>query len=205
MKPNIPDRKAGDKGIIWKARPGINHQEEVERMLKRLLVLFLCLAMVALLMGCGETVTPEKASTEPGKESTKPAPPETFSVGEKVKMGDLAITVNSARQSQGGEVWKPSQGNIFVIVDCTIENLANEPTTISSLMMFKLVDSDGYNYTPTIAEDTKGSLDGELGSGRTMRGEVAFEVPADAQGLEFIFEPNVFGFGQAIFKLDNLQ
>jgi len=34
-----------------------------------------------------------------------------------------------------------------------------------------------------------------------MRGEVAFEIPTDATGLEFIFEPDIFGFGQAMFKL----
>jgi len=37
-----------------------------------------------------------------------------------------------------------------------------------------------------------------------MRGEVAFEVPSDATGLELIFEPNVLGFGQAILNLTKI-
>lgn len=167
-------------------------------MSRKFLVLLMCLVVGAGFAGCGETVTPEKATESTSKSV---APPKVFAVGEKVRMGDLAITVNSARRSQGGEFWRPNQGNVFVIVDCTIENLASESAGISSLLMFKLADGKGYNYSPTIAEGTKGSLDGELGAGRMMRGEVAFEVPADVQGLEFIFEPNVFGFGQAIFKL----
>lgn len=63
-------------------------------------------------------------------------------------------------------------------------------------------DADGYKYDITIAPDTKGSVDGELQPGRKLRGEVAFEIPENATGLELIFEPNVFGFGQAIVKID---
>lgn len=68
-------------------------------------------------------------------------------------------------------------------------------------MMFKLADSEGYSYNQTIIDNVKGSLDGEIGPARKMRGEIVYEVPKKAQGLEFIFEPNLLGFGQAIFKL----
>ncbi len=80
--------------------------------------------------------------------------------------------------------------------------MSDEAEVISSLMMFKMADSEGYNYSVTIADSSKPSLDGELGPGRKMRGEIAFEVPTDATGLELIFEPDFLGFGQAIFKLD---
>lgn len=33
-------------------------------------------------------------------------------------------------------------------------------------------------------------------------GELAFKIPKDSKGLELIFEPNIFGFGQAIIKLN---
>ena len=103
--------------------------------------------------------------------------------------------------STGSQFIKPKDGNIYFIVDCTIENTSGEAAHLSSLIMFKLVDDDGYNYNITIGPETKGSLDGELAPGRIMRGELAFEVPAQASSLELIFGPNVFGSGQAIYKV----
>lgn len=54
----------------------------------------------------------------------------------------------------------------------------------------------------SIGAETKGQLDGELGPGRKMSGQIAFELDTVEKNLEFIFEPNVFGSGQAIYKVD---
>jgi hypothetical protein len=162
------------------------------------LLLALCIMFTIILCGCGETTEPKKATTEP----TETKQQQTFKIGERVEMGELVITVNSVNDSQGSEFIKPAAGHVYKITDCTIENLSDESQGISSLMMFKMADSEGYNYNTTITDSSKPSLDGELGPGRKMRGEVAFEVPIDATGLELIFEPNILGFGQAIFKLD---
>jgi hypothetical protein len=165
---------------------------------KSILLLVLCFLFTAVLFGCGETTEPKKATTEP----TETKQQQTFKIGERVEMGELVITVNSVNDSQGSEFIKPAAGHVYKITDCTIENLSDESQGISSLMMFKMADSEGYNYNTTITDSSKPSLDGELGPGRKMRGEGAFEVPIDATGLELIFEPNILGFGQAIFKLD---
>ncbi len=171
-------------------------------MFKRLKALiFLALILSVIVTGCGETTAPEKMDPESGAETNEVQTQEVFSVGETVKMGDLQFSVNDVRTSAGDDFFKPEQGNVYFIVDSTISNLASESANISSLLMFKLVDDEGYNYQVTLGPDTRGSLDGELGPGRKMRGELAFEVPENVQGLELIFEPNVFGFGQAIYKV----
>ncbi len=167
--------------------------------LNALILLFIILSVIA--TGCGETTTPEKMDPESSAQSNEVQSQEVFSVGETVKLGDLQFSVNEVRTSAGDEFFKPEQGNVYFIVDSTISNLATESASISSLLMFKLVDDEGYNYQITLGPNTKGSLDGELGPGRKMRGELAFEVPENAQGMELIFEPNVFGFGQAIYKV----
>ena len=69
-------------------------------------------------------------------------------------------------------------------------------------MMFKLFDSQGYNYTITIGPETQGSVDGEISAGRKLRGELAFEIPKDATGLELQIDPTLFGSGQIIVNLD---
>jgi hypothetical protein len=141
---------------------------------KSILLLVLCFLFTAVLFGCGETTEPKKATTDP----TDTKQQETFKIGERVEMGKLVITVNSIRDSQGSEFLKPESGHIYKIADCTIENLSDESEAISSMLMFKMADSEGYNYNITITDSSKTSLDGELGPGRKMRGEIAFEAPA---------------------------
>lgn len=130
-----------------------------------------------------------------------------FKVGDTVAMGDLEFTINSVRFDEGSEYFKPDEGKKWLVADCTVTNNSEESTSISSMLMISLFDSEYYSQERSLLADTKGSLDGELGAGRTLRGEVAYEVDASETDWELIFEPNLFGFGQAIFKLDisNIQ
>ena len=121
------------------------------------LLLALCFLFTIVLCGCGATTEPKKATTEP----TESKQQQTLKIGERVEMGELVITVNSVNDSQGSEFLKPAAGHVYKIVDCTIENLSDEAEVISSLMMFKMADSKGYNYNGTIAYRSKRSLDGE--------------------------------------------
>lgn len=71
--------------------------------------------------------------------------------------------------------------------------------------MFSMYDDEHYSVDLNFFADTRGSLDGELGSGRKMAGEIAFNVREESKGFEFIFQLNVFGFGQAIYYIDASQ
>lgn len=124
-----------------------------------------------------------------------------FLVGETVKMGELEFTVNSVRYDNGSEFLGPDEGTKWLVIDCTLKNIGQESEALSSMLMFTLYDSEFYSKEMAIFAETKGSLNGELGAGRTMRGEVAFVVDAAETEWELIFEPNTFGFGQAIYKI----
>lgn len=171
----------------------------------RLLTVMAIFSAFLLALGSSDSESSEPTKVEPSDEKTEveaeSEQQETFKVGETVKMGDLEFTVNEVRTDEGGEWNKPEEGNVFLIIDATIVNAGEESETLSSLIMFKLYDSEFYEKDMSIFADTKGSLGGELGAGRTMRGEIAFEVGKDETEWEFIFEPNVFGFGQAIYEL----
>lgn len=184
--------------------------------MKKMLVAMLVGLMIISLMGCGETTTPEKVengaqttggdqtSEEQGSKATQNEnsnAPETFKIGDPIKMGDLIFIVNSIRESNGNDFIKPEEGKVYKIADVTLENVGKESTSVSSMLMFSLSDADGYKYNITIGPDAKGSVDGELQPGRKHRGEVAFEVSKEAKGLELIFEPNLFGSGQAIVQI----
>ena len=84
-----------------------------------------------------------------------------------------------------------------------MENVGDESEHLSSLLMFKLFDSDGYNYDVIFYPETKGDVGGELSAGRKLRGELAFEIPINSEGLELEIDPFIFGSGQIIVNLNS--
>ena len=162
-----------------------------------MVVMLACIIFV--LTGCYVEETPQKVDNTT---DTTQAKTETYKIGDAVKIGNLVFTVNSIRTSEGNDFIKPDEGKIYYLVDVTVENTGDKSETVSSLMMFKLFDSQGYNYTITIGPETQGSVDGEISAGKKLRGELAFEIPKDATGLELQIDPTLFGSGQIIVKLD---
>lgn len=59
----------------------------------------------------------------------------------------------------------------------------------------------GLSRLRALTTHEQGNLDGELGAGRSMRGEIAYEVDEGQTDWELIFEPNLFDFGQGIYEL----
>ena len=116
---------------------------------------------------------------------------EHFNINDTVEAGDLDFSVNGVRTSDGSSFSKPDEGNQFLIVEVTINNNGGESENISSMMMFKLVDNEGISYNQSIMADTKGSVDGELGAGRKMRGEIAYEVPKNISKFELEITPHL--------------
>lgn len=174
-------------------------------MYKKYVFILLSFILIIGLSGCGTTTVPEKVDNAPQTQQTQePVAPENevFSIGETVKMGSLQLTLNGARFVLGDNFFKPDAGTKWLAFDCTIENSAETSTGISSLLMFKLYDADNFSKETTwLASGLKGSLDGEIGAGRKMRGEIAFVVGENETEWEFIFEPSIFGYGQAIYEI----
>ncbi len=167
----------------------------------------LVIILIAIVAGDSDTGEPTRVdredTTEEDVEENGKVASEIFSIGETIAMGELEFTVNSARWDHGDQFMGPDSGEKWLAIDVTIENLSDESTVVSSIGMFDLVDSEGYSKDMEIFAETKGSLDGELGAGRRMRGEIAFNVEEGQEEWEFIFSPNFFGFGQAIFSISS--
>ncbi len=163
----------------------------------RLTGLLLVILIVMAATGCGTTVTPEKA--EPS-ETPEVQQPETFEIGEAVKAGKVHVTLHQVRTWEGDEWNKPEEGHVHLIPEATIENISEEAYHASTLMQWSAVDQDGVKYNIALVTDLKGSLDGEIGPGRKIRGEIAFEVERGKE-YEIIFEPETFGSGQVIWNV----
>jgi len=182
------------------------------------IILFVASTLIfGLVLACGEVETkPEQVEelteeeviieepiTEEKIEEAMEETPKTeiFEIGDTIKMGNLQFKVNSVRTSEGDEFFKPDEGNVYLFVDITIENISNEEENISSLLMFKIVDKDGRSYDIALSGEAKGSVDGSLGAGRKMTGELSFEVPEDIKDFELEINPEIFGTGIAIVRI----
>jgi hypothetical protein len=180
-----------------------------ERSLGRLGLAALTLVFVA---GCsapaddgdGSSVAPPGAtSSETGKAS--PAPESSsmsaHAIGETVTMGTLEHTLHGVRFASGDEYTAPEPGTRWLVADLEVTNKADEPAAISSIGMWSLYDPDNRSVDQTITGDEQGSLDSELGPGRSLRGEIAFAVNAEHNNWELIFSPELLEFGQTIYDI----
>lgn len=127
-----------------------------------------------------------------------------YAVGEIVKVDDVQIVINEVKEVPGTQYFAPDEGNRFISVDLTIENLGSDDFIVSSLMLFALKDDTGQEYSISIsgiaASDGK-SPDGTIIPGDKLRGQLVYEIPVDASGLVLIFEPNILGSSSVRFDL----
>lgn len=189
--------------------------------MKMKLSILLVSAMI-LLSACGETAKIEKVEPAPtntetsananttAKDNAEPAvaieepaaaTPDVFKIGDSVTFNDLVITVNSIKDDHGDDFLKPAEGKVYKIVDVTVENNGANDAIVSSMLNTSLSDHDGYTYNVAFTTAIENQLDGSVPAGRKLRGQVAYEVPTDASGLEFIFS-DPFTQGQAIWSLE---
>ena len=144
-------------------------------------------------------------SLDPPAELPGEIAPDAFKPGDIVEIGDFTLVVNGVESSTGSDFVKPAEGNEFVIVDLTLENKRDESVAVSSLLQMSLKDATGQIYAVNLLASTAGggtTPDGELAAGEKLRGQVGFEVPSDAEGLLFVFDPNIIGTGRAFVALD---
>lgn len=149
--------------------------------------------------------TSTQSTGDTKKEETKKNETKTFKVGDVVQLKNFKITVNKVYNVEGNDMAAPKDGNQFIAVDCTVENISKEEQAVSSMMMFKVVDKDGrqceYSLTGQTAANA-GQLDGKLGAGRKITGVYVVEVPKGASGLELEFDGSLLSSGQVIVKLN---
>jgi len=151
----------------------------------------------------GESSTQESSKDAQENASGEENKMEKYKIGDMVKLGDLTVIVNEVKDLPNQEFAEPKEGRKLIGVDVTFENVSNEPQAISSLLQFQVKDADGYAYDQSFMYDTGKSLpEGELAPGAKASGIIPYEVPVDANGLEFVFDSDIFGTGQVMISLD---
>lgn len=173
-------------------------------------IITIVLALV-IIIGIGSSLGGNKPETSNANSSTaksnesKKNETKTFKVGDVVQLKNYKITVNKVYNVAGNDFAKPKDGNEFIAVDCTVENISDKEQVISSMIMFKVVDKDGraceYSLTGQTAANA-GQLDGKIGAGRKITGVYVVEVPKGKKGLELEFDSSLLTGGQVVVTLN---
>ena len=117
------------------------------------------------------------------------------------QVGDARVTPNGWREDPGAQFFKPAEGYKWIVVDLSVENTGDTEYSMSTLLQTQMRDGEGRTYGIAMGPKLQGSLDVVIPVADKVRGEVAFEVPATATGLKFIFKQS-FGTKEAIWSLD---
>jgi len=169
----------------------------------RLLLTLAIVGVVALvIIACGaasDTASNSGTTTSGGTSSTTKS--QHFKVGQQVKVGDTyVVTVNSVKTDAGDDVFKPKDGNTFLIVDVSVKNVSSKEQDLSSLLQFTLKDSSGQKYNETIVSNAT-APDGKIAAGDVTKGQLAYEVPAAQKSFTLAFEADIVSGGQTIWDL----
>lgn len=180
--------------------------------MKKILCVLLCLCMLCGLAACAveDAPTKETSQSEPTKEAsqakTEPtkAPEkkdDTFKLNETAVFKSLKFTATEIQTSSGVDFFTPEEGNAFVGVKFTIENISEETQSISSLLTFTAYVDDvkcDYSFSAACAFD-EGTLDGEIAAGKKLVGWYAVEIPSGWDSLEIYAAPDLFSDSTAKF------
>ena len=151
-----------------------------------------------------EKDTKDTSDTESNENNSKNKnKPKSYSVGEVIELDNMLVHINDVKTSNGSnEFDAPKEGYKYLILDISINNKTDDFVNISSMLMFNLVNKNGLSYELSLMAPTRGSLDGGIGPGRKIRGEIAFEVPKDKSDFELEIDPEFWSYGISIVKIN---
>ena len=165
-------------------------------------------ALMALILAVGTLVASgeENEAKKAGDKSDESSgPAEEFAVGDSVELGDWGVVVHEfvdPVEVDPESLMVPDEGKRRVKIDAEVTNNGDKPAQVSSLMCFELKDGANKTYDQALFVDSDvASIDGEIAPGDALRGEVAYDVPADATGFVLNFSCDLFSSGSARIKL----
>lgn len=167
--------------------------------MKKFIALFLCLVFSFSFAACVSEDVPTKEQNEVS--STKTTTKDTFGLNETAVFKDLKFTATEIKESDGDDFFTPEEGNVFVGVKFTIENISDEEQTVSSILLFEAYADDiKCDYSFSAACDFDGTLDGSIAPGKKLVGWYAVEIQENWNELELNVQSNWLSSKNATFK-----
>lgn len=149
-----------------------------------------------------ETGNGDDNGANDGADSDGDGPTERFGVGDTVAIGDWQVRVNSVVDPWvSPEEFDTAASGRYVNVDVTVINSSDRPETVSSLACFTLRDADGRSIPSALVIGGGTAPDGEVDPGGQITGNLYYDVPDVATGLELRFQCDFFSRGSAVIAL----
>ena len=138
------------------------------------------------------TNTPEATRTPKSTNTPQPSlTPDVGAIGEAKEAAGVVLTILNVTKMDKVGFFDPQPGYTFLIVEVLIENLSRSDETPYNPLYFSLKDSDNFEYSTAFVSPDPSLKSGSLPLGEKVRGNVAFEVRASAEGLILTYEPLV--------------
>lgn len=211
--------------IPKKAKICPNCKKKQSGKLKWIVIAVIVVILIAAIAGGGGDTTPQRVDNtnlpsesnekQQGTSKTEDKQEETtkteekqeeiiFGVGETAELNGVRVTMTDYSESNGSEYNKPSDGNVFLLVDFLIENNTDSELSVSSLVSFEAYADDyalNYSLAAILEKETSNQLDGQIAAGKKMKGTIGYEVPADWKEVEIHYTDNVWSSSKFKFKI----
>ena len=113
-------------------------------------------------------------------------------VGTTAEAPFFKMRVEKVQECKVRDYFAPAAGSIKLGVDVTLEGTADKDVPVNPFYA-KLVDSEGYSWTSTLAGCTPDLKSMRINSGDSARGWITFEIPKSATGLKLTYSPFIVG------------
>ena len=128
-----------------------------------------------------------------------------YQLGDSAEILGQVIQVIGVTYPADEEITRPQEGYKSIVVEILIENQGDKTLYFTGPDQLYLKDSSGQKYSDDSLALPAGSDDHVIGSlepGESIQGRMAFLVPQDADGLIFVFDPDMFELGKVFLALD---
>lgn len=147
------------------------------------------------------TVTPTPEAAAQAVTATPTVFVKTCALGERCEAGGMALTVNKVSSTNAIGETRAEIDMTYLVLNVTIEAIGHAKTPLHPFD-FELLGTDGTETLPIFAAPDPALKRMTIEAGQTVTGNVAFEVPIDAQGFSVRFQPLVFGAGYEPVRID---
>lgn len=122
-----------------------------------------------------------------------------YYVGDILQDGDMKIVyIASGDYNENNQFLQPKDGNKFIFLRFAFINVGKKDQSIS----FYSFDAYADGYACDMHYNTDETLSANLSSGRSTVGEIAFEVPSNANEIEIEYSPSFFSSKKVTFVFE---
>jgi Domain of unknown function (DUF4352) len=135
------------------------------------------------------TQVPTQVTTQATSQPTSQPTSAVSKIDASIKADTWIVTLNTVKSNGGdGQNNVPKTGNVYMVVNMTLKNIASSAQTASSLAMFTLRDTQGNTYHEDIAAGN--GTEGTVAPGQLVRGDIFYEVSKSVHRFILQFQPS---------------